>query len=185
MESNPTTFYSDHFDNEYINQLSDTDSDYDNNDVASHVSFSTTNSRKKMGRRNREKYTGEIPGLICIRKANKRWKEKRIDGYYTVNIPGSPIRNAVSGSFEVDYMGNTKFGVGSVWEDLFFKATVTTVKGSPYTLFYDSPEQYERHMNSSLSEDVIKQWYEKHRNATEELTIFNDNARPRELTIIH
>jgi len=183
--NSPNPSYMDQYE-EYSNRaLSDSDSDYENNDNISHISVSTTNSRKKNGRRNREKFTGEIPGMICIRRANKRWKEKRIDGYYTVNIPGSPIRNAVLGSFEVDYLGTTKFAVGSVWEDLFFKVTITTVKGSPYTLFYDSPEQYERHMKSTLSEDVIKSWYEKHNSANDHLNYLNQSSRPREATVIH
>ena len=181
MESHSSNFYDE---SEYINVLSDNDSDYDNNDEISHITASTITSRKKKSYRNLDKYANITPGLICIKTANKKWKEKRIDGYYTVNIPGSPIRNAVIGSYEINYMGNTKFAVGSVWEDLFFKVTLTTLKGSPYTLFYDSPEQYERHMNSSLPEEDVKRWYNKHRNATENLNMMNDNTRPREDTVI-
>lgn len=181
MNSNSPNFYDE---SEYVNALSDNDSDYDNNDEISHISASTITSRKNKSYRDLDKYANITPGLICIGKANKRFKEKRIDGYYTVNIPGSPIRNAVIGSYEMDHTGNTKFRVGSVWEDLFFKVVITTVKDSPYTLFYDSPEQYERHMNSSLPEEDVKRWYNKHRSATENLNIMNENTRPRDSTVI-
>ena len=171
------------FDNQYSEHNSIV-SDFDNDDAISTSSIATDSSRKKRTNRMLDNLSNNTPGLICIRPANKRWNERRIDGYYSSVEPGAPIRNAVSGTYEIDYTGKTTYCVGSVWEDLFFKVVITTVKGSPYTLFYDSPEQYERHMNTSLSEDTTKGWYEKSRRASDYLNEVSENTKPRELTII-
>ena len=94
---------------------------------------------------------------------NKTWK----DGRYYENIivevygsgqTGSRIRNAVTGQ-------TYSYLVGSGAEDLFFKVTDSTGRKGrkyPLILFYDSPEQYENHQFTSVSQEIKKTWQEKH-----------------------
>jgi hypothetical protein len=63
--------------------------------------------------------------------------------FHTSTSPGSTIRNAVTGIYETGYL------VGSVNEDVFFKVAFT-MGPTKQVLFYDSPEQYERHFQTTL-----------------------------------
>jgi hypothetical protein len=65
----------------------------------------------------------------------------------------SPIRNAETGEYY-------KYKVGTMDEDLFFKVMVSTgeVLSGPLTLFYDSPEHYERHQYLELDTLTKKRW---------------------------
>lgn len=148
------------------------DSDDDVMEVESVKSESTISSDKKKRRKIMEKYKQQTTGYVLLKDAKK--KKNRIEGYYSSNVPGAPIRNCVSGYCETDYMGKTKFSVGSTWEDLFFKVIDTTSKEGGLTFFYDSPEQYERHMALKLNDNVIKKWYMKHENAKKILRDFED-----------
>jgi hypothetical protein len=62
---------------------------------------------------------------------------------------GSTIRNAVTGE---KYYGHR---VGSRHEDLYLKCRNATGEfgSNPVTLFYDSVEQYERHMQCTVDAD--------------------------------
>lgn len=95
------------------------------------------------------------------RKLNKVW----IDGKYYKNInfecytssdTGNKIRNAVTGY-------RTAYKVGSIDEDMFFKVKLlnNSVKKGSGHLFYDSPEQFEKHQYSILNQHVKEQWYNK------------------------
>ena len=72
--------------------------------------------------------------------------------YYSSGPTGSNIRNAQTGVY-------TKDIVGSKNEDLYFKVTLTD--NQLLTLFYDSPEQYERHQRVKLSQETKEQWFKK------------------------
>ena len=72
--------------------------------------------------------------------------------YYSSGPTGSNIRNAQTGVY-------TKDIVGSKCEDLYFKVTIAD--GNLLTLFYDSPEQYERHQHEKLSQETKEQWFKK------------------------
>ena len=72
--------------------------------------------------------------------------------YYSCGPSGSNIRNAQTGVYTQDI-------VGSKNEDLYFKVTVAD--GSLLTLFYDSPEQYERHQREKLSQETKDLWFKK------------------------
>ena len=79
-------------------------------------------------------------------------------GYYMTNrCPGASIRNAVSGLYESNHK------VGSIDEDLFFKVAMCTGENKTSTnmLFYDSPEQYERHFMCSISTATKDRWNDK------------------------
>jgi hypothetical protein len=68
------------------------------------------------------------------------------------------IRNAETGIFYTDL-------VGSKNEDKYFKVAfakgVLTSKNNSSTLFYNSPDEYMRHMNTELDECIIDKWQQK------------------------
>lgn len=74
-----------------------------------------------------------------------------IDTYETSDVTGAPIRHAATGFILTDVL------VGSPGEKLYFKVKDTTGKVSR-TLFYDSPEEFERHMFTTLSTEVKHAW---------------------------
>jgi hypothetical protein len=82
----------------------------------------------------------------------------KIGIYETPFFPGATIRNAVTGFHEI---GNR---VGSAKEDQFFKVSLASGEdGSrePRILFFDSPEQYERHFHCSLPAETKRRCNEK------------------------
>ena len=83
---------------------------------------------------------------------NKNTKKVEI-GVYGSGSHESPIRNAETGEYY-------KYKVGTMDEDLFFKAMISTgeVPSGPLTLFYDSPEHYERHQYLEIDDLTKKRW---------------------------
>ena len=84
-----------------------------------------------------------------------RIKLTKID-VYTSGVIGSNIRNAVTGEY-YDSL------VGSKDEDLFFKVKLSTgecnSKNGSNTLFYNSPEEFEKYDNMvELDESVKELW---------------------------
>jgi len=83
-------------------------------------------------------------------------KTIQIEFYSTVLTPGNCIRNAITGTRFKEYR------VGSSDEYLFFKVTNCAVSnrkcGEPLTLFYDSPEQWERHFRCEISQEEKLKW---------------------------
>ena len=79
-------------------------------------------------------------------------KKQVVIEYYSSGPSGSYIRNAQTGIY-------TKDIVGSKNEDLYFKVTIAD--GNLLTLFYDSPDQYERHQREKLSQETKDQWFKK------------------------
>jgi hypothetical protein len=132
--------------------------DYDGVDESSSVSASTSggDSEYKRMRKIREDYKKSDPGYSKI-KRKMDGKRVSIELYSTAIHPGATIRNAVTGMFEHGYL------VGSNDEDHFFSvilATGETGKPSPI-LFYDSPQQYERHFGCTVSADSKSKWANK------------------------
>ena len=84
-------------------------------------------------------------------------KQKYVLEYYSSYKLNGPIINAVTG---IKYL-NLKNGTKS--EDLFFKISINTGENNSINkiLFYDTPEQYEVHQHTKLSNKTITQWYEK------------------------
>lgn len=79
-----------------------------------------------------------------------RSQKKVLIEYYASGQTGNYIRNAQTGIY-------TKDMVGSKSEDLYFKITM----GNSIHLFYDSPEQYERHQYTKLSSEIKEKWAKK------------------------
>ena len=93
---------------------------------------------------------------------NKKWTDDKF--YKRVTIEnygsgsyGSLVRNAVTG---------TKYNimVGSADEDLLFKvieASGHNGRKEPLMLYYDSPEQYENHQFTTVSQEVKLKWSQR------------------------
>ena len=82
---------------------------------------------------------------------NKKYK---IEVYSTNNTPGTLIRDAITGY-------RNKFDkVGSLNEYQYFKVRWATGELNNYssTLFFDSPEQYEKHMKTEVSSQLKEEW---------------------------
>ena len=90
-------------------------------------------------------------------------KNKFVVAYSSSLIPGVPIRNAMTGYFETDYMGKPTARVGTKDEDQFFKVTlaINGIGSNTRTLFYDSVGQYERHFKTRLSQANTDRWNKK------------------------
>jgi hypothetical protein len=100
----------------------------------------------------------------------KRAKPGQYGSYEMVPVFGSgdvgtSIRDAITG------IRNYAHKVGSVYEDLYFKARICTGdmgQDSP-TFFFDSPEQYEKHMLTNVNRDTKVKWHQKNLIARQEL----------------
>jgi hypothetical protein len=106
-------------------------------------------------------------------KTKSKSKEKNIELHYTSITSSQPVVNAVTGS-------PYPFNMGT--RDMFRCYMVTTTLHHPRTrqriikptknrkpikdvneketirLFYDSPDQYEQHMDTTLSDEIVKRW---------------------------
>jgi hypothetical protein len=73
-------------------------------------------------------------------------------------MPGARIRNAATSLYD-------RHRCGSIYENLYFKvchATGEFGNKDPLVLFYDSPEQYERHWNVRITQDSKDAWQTKY-----------------------
>lgn len=88
-------------------------------------------------------------------------KRVKVEFYETALIPNRFIKNAVTGAIE------SPFRVGSADEDLFFSVMLTTGEcgQTPPCLFYDSPEQYERHFFAAVSDEAKLRWRTRYAHA--------------------
>jgi hypothetical protein len=93
---------------------------------------------------NSEKYECKISCYVNGKKKNIKCYQSR-----------GRIRHAVTGILYDDYVGSSK-------EDLYFKTIVPSI-GGPF--FYNSPEEYERHMFSTLDVVTKNKWSEKNTRA--------------------
>lgn len=84
-------------------------------------------------------------------------KKVDIEVYSTTNTPGKMIRDAVTGG------KYREFRVGSLNEHQFFKVRWGTgeIGKDGTTLFFDSPEQYERHTKTEVSQSIKEKWIQK------------------------
>jgi hypothetical protein len=92
------------------------------------------------------------PGYhTAIRRANN--KNIMVEMYSTRCNPGAPIRDPRFGTLSKDR-------VGTLAERSYFKVRMTSVGDGcePVTLFYDSPEGYEKHHRTRLPFDLKQSW---------------------------
>jgi len=106
-------------------------------------------------------------GYFCLKyKHNNR--RVRVEGYSSAVTPGVPIRNAVTGIYETDYINSTKHAVGSIAEDLYFKVIMVLEGPEPRSLFYDNIDQYERHFHTVVNNEIARKWHDKNFAARQE-----------------
>jgi hypothetical protein len=130
---------------------------YSDDDQRSYVSYGSSsggssflNPQKKKQRQLAEKAKMEDKGY------RKMYVDgKKFEMYFTTNMPGTAIRNAVTG------VRFPQFPVGSKCEYLFFKVAMATgLHGRDGAmLFYDTPEQYERHMKIEVLQSEKQHWH--------------------------
>jgi hypothetical protein len=105
---------------------------------------------------NEIKEMGDKNYHIIYRK--NRGKMNKI-GLFASGVRGNTIRNAVSGQ---RYSGHV---VGSKSEDFYYKVQVSTGEinsnGDSISVFYDSPEQYEKHFGTFVEQSCKERWLSK------------------------
>lgn len=124
-------------------------------DFSETMSFTTVNSNRKKSKKDDIK--NQDKGYHNI-KIPYGCKEIEIELYSTPITPGKPIRDAVTGS------RMTKHLVGSRDEDYYFKVALATGQlktDEGHVLFFDNPEQFERHMRTTVSQDIKQKWTDK------------------------
>lgn len=81
----------------------------------------------------------------------------KVEMYDSGNSLGCRIRDPATGA-------RLSARVGSKAEKEFFKVRWCGLnRNNPVTLFYDSPEHYEKHHRSSLPDNVKEKWWREHR----------------------
>ena len=96
------------------------------------------------------------PGFFTIfQKINN--KRKRIELYRTSFSSNRKIRNAVTGIYENILVGKNE-------SNLLFKVVLATGETGPNPehLYFDSPEQYERHFKIEVSNTIKSEWQQKY-----------------------
>jgi len=84
-------------------------------------------------------------------------KPLKIELYDSGNALGYRIRDPITGA-------KLYARIGSKSEKEFFKVRWCSLnRTNPVTLFYDSPEQYEKHHRTSLPDVVKEKWWNEHR----------------------
>jgi hypothetical protein len=93
-------------------------------------------------------YTKEVDGKIVK-------KSVAVELYTCSDTPGRMIRSAIGGSFHSNYR------VGKTDEYIFFKIGMCTgeCRGGSNTMYFDTPEQYEKTFNVTLSQELKDNWY--------------------------
>ena len=99
------------------------------------------------------------PRAFKIKRVDRNGFTRKITLFSTGPF-GTNIRNAVTG---FNYVGDM---VGSPSEELYFKVRFSTGESriEAPTLFYDNPEQWERHANVNCPTIIKNNWYVKFRN---------------------
>jgi len=112
----------------------------------------TLNTREFNRARSRD--SGFVYRAVQIKKND--FIRVRVHYFATHNQPGKLIRHATTG---VHY----NFRVGSVDELFFYGVLLSTgeshYRGQPILLFYDNPEEYEKHMHVRLPVELKEAWH--------------------------
>jgi hypothetical protein len=107
--------------------------------------------------------------LVKTDKNRVKHKVQVLSGKYYKNVivesygsgcQGSRIRNAFTGIYYPDAC----YKVGSIYDDILFKiidSTAVDGRREPLMLYYDNPEQYERHQHATLSQQTKQAWTDK------------------------
>lgn len=102
-------------------------------------------------------------GYHLVRRSKKPRGKFQLEYYETSINPETRIRNAVTGNRYRDDHPKIKYVVGTKQEDLFFKVVIANGEtgNNPVFLFYDNPEQFEKHQRIILSQPIKEKWSKK------------------------
>jgi hypothetical protein len=105
--------------------------------------YSSVSSNRKKQRKLRQEMKKADKGFNSVKRVIN-YKPTDIEFYTTKNSPGNMIRDAITGNRYNEYR------VGSISEHLFFKVKISTgeLDYDAGVLFFDSPEQYEKHFKN-------------------------------------
>ena len=134
--------------------------DYDEHSYNYQESVASSESTVYTSQRSKRKAMEEILKLDSGYRVSGK-KKNKIEYYITNLSPGTSIRNAVTGIREF----NLKVG-NPCHEDQFFKVRYasnhTNNVTGPESLYYDNPEQCERHLKLNIKQITKNEWYIKH-----------------------
>jgi len=119
-------------------------------------SFINKSKSTEIGRTTDKKYEKYTIIFNKILKDGKFHKTVTIENYGS-GQQGTRIRNAVTGD-------RYPHLIGSKAEDIYFKVIDSTGRFNrkdPLILFYDTPDQYENHHFTTVSNSVKENWYER------------------------
>ena len=116
-----------------------------------------------------------------VRRVNPETKRNvRVEFFPTNTTPNMIIKHAMTGT----YQGYDQkfFRVGTNDEDLFYSVIIATgeLGQDPPTLFYDNPEQFERHFFTKVPQDSKDKWNVKKNRAMFQLNLRQINEAKRE-----
>lgn len=134
--------------------------DYDEHSYNYQESIASSESTVYTSQRAKRKAMEEMLKLDSGYRVSGK-KKNKLEYYITGLNPGTSIRNAVTGIREF----NLKVG-NPCHEDQFFKIRYTAnysnnVTG-PESLYYDSPEQCERHLKLNIKQPNKDKWQNKY-----------------------
>jgi hypothetical protein len=145
------------------------------------VASTLKNGRRNKGRREYDNASMNAkmadPGYFK-HKYTVKGKPVTIEYYFTPIDPDRIIRNAVTGQYETGYK------TGSRNRDMFFKV-VTGNCSKSHHLYYDSPEQFERHFHTTVSPTIKEEWNIKATNQRRFWLETQNEKHERETTRIH
>jgi hypothetical protein len=128
---------------------------------------------------------GNRSSMFTIKRRVKG-KTKTINLFNTSNMLNTQIINAVTGFvFTDDNM--IPYRVGTMNEVLFFKVRILNGEcGIPaVTLFYDTPEQYEKHLNETLSPETKSAYIERRNKHMVQMRMKEMRKKPVSAVVIH
>jgi len=109
----------------------------------------------------------QITRKVSVDKNNKSYLKSKKIAFYASGSQGCPIRNAITGERYHHHL------IGSKHEDLYFKVTLCTGETGPQppTMFFASPDEFERHMYNSITinSDTKECWATKNYCAIREM----------------
>jgi hypothetical protein len=145
----------------YYNEVHQLSSNMDDNMSIVSESTCTVGSRTNSVKKNQKRITDEEKrsdkGYLCFRvkpTKNVGIRTTKVEMFDSGNCVGNRMRDPISGTRMMDR-------VGSKSEYNYFKVRICGIKSkTPVTLFYDSPEQYERHHKCVVCSVIKEKWHQ-------------------------
>jgi hypothetical protein len=147
-------------DNFHPTNVNDYNDEYEvvgiSDDFSDNITFTTLNSKQKKSKKDSDAINNSDKGYHKI-KIPYGHKSIEIEAYSTQTTPGKPIRDAITGYRYIKHL------VGSINENLYFKIILATgqLGNEGRLLFYNNPEECERHMKIVISKETKQKWTDK------------------------